>query len=197
MIEDKVKLKNVWEIDEFIIQRAERWWKKAIQEKDPFDKFIAGWISFNTIYNLIARRREHTVQNRNYLRKEYNRVRFTIEIFWTRYNFPIYKNLVNAIQVFVNFNPPISYRDSPVGYNWISTYSQINSVQSALKKNTNTLDILIPMSKIIYAVRCNLFHGEKNEENARDIEVVKLSWIVMKNFYPNILNQCRDFLSRE
>ena len=78
----------------------------------------------------------------------------------------------------------IFYRKSPNDEKWITTSDIIYKIKDDMNNN-NYVDALANTYEIIYHVRCNLFHGDKSNDDKKDIEVISLCWSVMNNSFPS------------
>ncbi len=178
-------IQTIWKLDDFVIKRAKYWWKSARQRDSTFDKFISGWVSFNIIYNFIIRKYRYRINlNNNDIKREVVRVKSTVKFLfnnciWT-------EDLRNSIDALIRLNAPIYYRQYPYEDNWVSTEDIVSQIHEDIRQNKNS-EALIKTYEILYHVRCNLFHGDKSDDNQRDAEFVALCWEVMKNSYPALL----------
>ncbi len=175
---EKIAPVKVGESDKPVIDRANYWWKLAVDRKHPFDKFISGWISFNILYNFITRKNNKTGS-------EAKRVELTVQDLFNESSWS--GDLENSIRALMEYDvgADIWYRESYTN-NWFSTHAIRESIQQALKENKNK-EALVKTYEIIYHVRCNLFHGDKSDDNTRDLNVVNLCWEVMRYSYPPML----------
>lgn len=176
---------SAWELDQFVVKRAEYWWKSARQRKYIFDKFISGWVSFNIIYNFINRKYGRNINlNDRDIMSEVKRVKSTVKYLFNN-NIWSY-DLRNSIEALIELNAPIYYRQYPYENNWISTENIVHEIHEDIRQNKN-VEALVKTYELLYRVRCNLFHGDKSDDNQRDTAVVALCWEVMKNSYPTML----------
>ena len=180
MKKPKNDTQTIFETEISLIDRSKNWWKYAQKGNDDFDKFMFGWISFNILYNFISKK---------FYRKdkltEVNRVKKSIEHFFDGENLWS-EDLKNSINDLIDIDANIFYRISPHDEKWITTSDIIDEIKYDIKRNNN-IDALANTYEIIYRVRCNLFHGDKSNDDERDIEVISLCWRVMNNSFPSLL----------
>jgi hypothetical protein len=176
---EKIRSVKVWEVDKSVINRANYWWLSALKRKHPFDKFISGWISFNVIYNFISRKN-------NKKDGEVERVKSTVKSLFKENSWS--GDLDNSIEALIGFDvgAGIWYRKSATADDWVSAETIRKGIRQSFVEKKN-VEALIKTYEIIYHVRCNLFHGDKSDDNQKDLDVVNLCWDVMKHSYPPML----------
>ncbi len=92
----------------------------------------------------------------------------------------------NTIGALIGLDAPIHYRQYTYKDNWMSTENLVSEIHENIRRNMN-VEALVKTYEILYHVRCNLFHGDKSDDDRRDADVVALCWEVMKNSYPAML----------
>lgn len=136
------------------IQVAASWLKKAETEKDDFDKFISLWFAFNALYNQFFHHSEiDAIYNLIFSHDkkiEYTELRDILTL--------------NSSTFFENR----IIRDCRGNGKDTIEYA------AKLKDNSNSLRYrLFYLLKILYQVRCNLFHGNKMFDSDSDQEIIK------------------------
>ncbi|OYU82543.1 MAG: hypothetical protein CFE24_15060 [Flavobacterium sp. BFFFF2] len=128
------------------------WLKKGDKEKDNFNKFLCYWISFNCYYTSITGN-PYDKQALDAL-KLYQPIEEPFKIMIEKHMI-FFQNLLSVCPILderINPKPPLNFNEITI---------------------SNTIDIL-------YRVRCNLFHGNKDINDKRDIEVISVALPVLE-----------------
>ena len=124
---------------------ASAWIAKGDREDSIFNKFISYWIAFNAFYSYkTTARRERNCLNEIIADQSFNR---TYQTLITQENFQVFQSLI-LVGSIVNVKNP---EESVI----ITDSSNFNEVIN-----------------VLYLIRCNLFHGDKGETEARDVQVI-------------------------
>lgn len=139
---------------------ANRWYEKAVDSEDDFDKFISVWISFNAIYGQKnGRERQKITKVINELDDASIRRILDLE----------------EVTFFQRISPPIRfYTDDGMG--------DTDQSQKALNRNfnQNPRKALEALMYILNKVRNNLFHGSKRLGQERDVETVRNAYPIVR-----------------
>jgi hypothetical protein len=149
---------------------ANRWYEKAELASDSYDKFISAWISFNAIYG-----QEDTISEFT----EKDKIRNVIR--------NLRDSAVDAVmslpevQFFCQISPPIS------GSRYDTSHQQQMLNRNLNYNRRKGLEHLI---LILNTVRNNLFHGSKDVNRTRDLDIVT-------NAYPIVSKLVEEYLMLE
>ncbi len=143
------------------------WYRYGTEINDPFFvKFMAMWMIFNFLYNDHYKRnygngyKKDGIKIDAYCRdKKEILTRVYDKVFKSSF-IEIFKD--NAVNSLGNSNDGIS--------NW----------KILKNKNAAPAERMKALLKIIYIVRCNLFHGWKNPTNERDVELIRCSGEILQ-----------------
>jgi hypothetical protein len=149
------------------LQTANRWYEKAGLASDSYDKFISAWISFNAIYGQEDNISEFTEKNkiRNVIRN-------------------LRESAVDAVMslpevdFFSQINPPIS------GSRFDTSHQQQMLNRNLNYNRRKGLEHLI---LILNTVRNNLFHGSKDVNRTRDLEIVTKAYPIVSKLVEEYL----------
>jgi hypothetical protein len=140
---------------------ANRWYHKALNCEDSFDKFISIWISFNAIYG----KREGS---------EFKKIKTIIR----RFSNEDIKSILSLSEVefFLKVDPPIKYINFEQEVK--STLLEQEEIKRSINRNPS-----LAIEKLMYIlnkVRNNLFHGDKRIESNRDVDIVKNAYPIVR-----------------
>jgi hypothetical protein len=140
---------------------ARRWYEKAVDSDDSFDQFISIWISFNAIY---GRREGKEFRKIKSIINEFNRETITKILSF------------EEVQFFCRIDPPIEFLNMDL------EVEDTSSAQMKLKRNLERQPrfALENLMFILNKVRNNLFHGDKRIERARDVDIVRHAYPIVK-----------------
>lgn len=133
---------------------ARTWYNKAEGSEDPYDRFICLWFAFNALYNEFFQESERDAIYRLVYSNRYRLSNKTMN------------NILNS--PYVEFFKQRIVRDCRRG-------SGRDTSESAAVLRSNSFypkDKLYRLLKILYQVRCNLFHGDKIFGKDSDDQVV-------------------------
>lgn len=157
-------------------------WKKA---NHPFEKLIYFWISFNWFYsNYKDNLWERDIIKKVSRKQEYKDLfvilqdNLSIQTFYAKCN----KKLNWIITPWIpnmpyDIDSAICEEDILINKEWEVKFSKKRIIQQYTQKNDLTQFLLI-----IYQIRCNLFHWNKDPYNLRDTSMVESAWIALKSF---------------
>lgn len=153
--------------------RCSEWYMKSFKEIDPFNSFISIWIGFNVLYN---------INSANI--SEVGRVRSICNLLQNRDQ--IIQELETKLQMRNHFREfTIRLRGGrDVKETFISDYERGN-YQSAFQS----------FLECLYAIRCNLFHGEKSSGSPYQSKLISkchraLTVIISNAFQEYIRSNC-------
>ena len=151
------------------------WYNFGIEHNDPFFvKFVALWMAFNEKYFAYYKEQLKTSENKEYHESE------TIMNYCYK-NRSVFESVHDKV-----FNSEFIqiFKDKPVK-DMKSNFDGSTTHKSLLEKTgiAQTQALL----KTIYRVRCNLLHGSKSPEIARDIELVRCSGEIMEIYMNAIM----------
>jgi hypothetical protein len=140
---------------------ARRWYQKAVDSDDSFDQFISIWISFNAIYG----RRDGS---------EFRKIKSIINEF----NSDTISTILSyeEVRFFCTINPPIQFLNMDL------EIEDTAAAQDKLNRNMvrSPKIALENLMYILNKVRNNLFHGDKRIERARDVDIVRNAYPIVK-----------------
>lgn len=153
---------------------AKKWYDKGQEEQDKFDKFIYHWIAFNALYD----------QNQSERHENKRIVGF------------VSKNYSNKIDILLKMSDPLEiFKQRSVERlgRWnIPKITNTRYHKVFNEKLPNKMRI-INLLLTIYQVRCNLFHGGKNPDGSRSLNLVKAASILLENYLSNFLSKDNAF----
>lgn len=153
-----------------------RWFKKSYEMNNPFDRFIAIWISFNSFYAC------------EYLHE--NEIR-QLKILEDKYK-DIFKSVVDTNKFFFsNFRNYINTKPENPGFIQDLRYSVDKEKH---KKRYYNLTSFCEYLGCVYQVRCNLFHGGKSLADGQDENIVGHSYITLSVFLEKLYKIERVFV---
>jgi hypothetical protein len=128
------------------------WLQKGDNEKDNFNKFLCYWISFNCYYTSITGN-------------------------------PYDKQALDALKLYQPIEEPFRRLIENHNVLFQDLLSVCPIIDEAIKPKPPLIFNQITISNtfdILYRVRCNLFHGNKDINDKRDIEVVSAALPVLE-----------------
>lgn len=141
---------------------AKGWIKKGDQQNNVFDMFISYWIAFNCFYHSRTgkERDSHAIAA-----------------------------LTKDMTLVGTFKGTINAKTLPF-FNTLKDVCPIYKVSDPSKsKNISSVSNFGQVVKAIYQIRCNLVHGDKGEEVARDKKVVKAATPVLEIIVKELVNR--------
>lgn len=164
------------------LEKCINWCVNSIEQKDPFDKFIALWVGFNIIYNLYDAHRNPSIH-----RDEYNDHRKAVqikEIIKGSDLIKVIETKFKVIDLLKQYNISHERNDgSVVHYN----------VELERSYKNNDLDRAFEMFlECLYKIRCNLLHGEKERESYRQRRLLQGCNSALLLVVKNALNKYID-----
>ncbi|WHZ02793.1 hypothetical protein QNH48_28390 [Neobacillus sp. YX16] len=147
---------------------ARRWYQKAVDSNDSFDQFISIWISFNAIY---GRRDGSEFRKIKSIINEFNSDTITSILAY------------EEVRYFYTISPPIQFLNMDL------EIEDTADAQNKLNRNINRSPkiALENLMYILNKVRNNLFHGDKRIERARDVDIVKNAYPIVKEIVKSYL----------
>lgn len=122
-------------------------------KSDPFVRFIASWIAFNSIYESLF------PNNKEYIQID---------------NISNYQELLDAHSQLLS----IAFYENAIDYIAIAG---VYDNRSGRQKTVDQARSLNRVIEAIYQIRCNLFHGSKDRSNDRDRELCIAGFVVITN----------------
>jgi hypothetical protein len=154
-------------------ERIKKWFKRSQSDKqednyDNFDKFIALWIAFNGWANIETNKTKDSE-----LIKEVSKSGGVLG-----------KNYKRLLKDDSNFRSNVEALKSasPV-------YDMRYLNDSDKAKEISNIENLGEVLKVIYQIRCNLFHGAKDLEDTRDNNLVKLAYDILTELFKKIVEE--------
>ncbi len=149
--------------------KIHEWWLKGRKEEDPFDKYVSIFITYNMLYNLYAKTRyPGTDSSRDDRGKAIRMLELVSE--------PgrLVHRLDDYLGDYLNFIPIYSeeYWEGKIGIP-ISDALRFAYREGWAKE---TIELLL---KWLYKVRCNLFHGDKDYDDAKQSKLLKMSSTIL------------------
>jgi len=129
------------------------WITKGDSEENLFNKFICYWISFNCFYN-------------NYTGKTIDREALN--------------DLKNRRKILSTYEVITTVPKNLELLKELQNICPLRSVKNNSIKNIDDTNSFAQVVDVIYQIRCNLFHGGKEETNERDIQVVTAATPVLE-----------------
>lgn len=145
------------------IRYATNWVKVAIESDDPYDRFVYAFFALNALYN------------KYYKNSERQAIK---SLFYDRFKNKQFRKKVDSIMdleaydYFVKRRPirNCRYVEGVTEPRYYDTACDTYSLADYDAKTSN-----ISMLMIIYQIRCNLFHGNKQYHNHDDMEIMENS----------------------
>lgn len=135
-----------------------RWFSKAAMATNPYDRFIAYWISFNAIYETYRKastKELRAVQDCLAKMVRPRKARSLVHNHRSLFDFMANTGIVH--------HPP-SGKSRPVAA----------ELQAGLSKpKPDYKEIISRAGAVLYAVRCNLFHGDYNFDDPANIDTIR------------------------
>lgn len=146
-----------------VLERIEGWKEKAQSDDDQFNRFMSLWIAYNMIYCLYSKHvkpRESKIKNdsKKAIRMK-NLISGSDEL--RQYLISVAPNLIDILNHF---------RDEKWGNDNITLKIHLENFY----RNSNYENLLDIYLKILYKIRCNLFHGEKSYYSQRQHQLLEL-----------------------
>lgn len=137
-------------VDNQVLERAEQWQEKANNQNNSFDRFISLWIAYNMVYGLYSKKEcpnESPMENEG---GKAIRIKKLI-----RDSEPLKQYL---IQITPEFAEMLNiFREEHWKKDKISLREHLLNA-SKKRSYEHLLDTIL---KLLYKIRCNLFHGQK------------------------------------
>jgi len=171
--------KMVWVTRTYLINKASEWIRKGDHENYPFNGFFSYFVAYNILYNLYARIKNPSV---DLTTNDKNRSVKVHELIRDPGLF-IHSNDVNIrsfIYLLRKFRKEKWTRKSKESINDSLERSYINRNYKLV-----TRDVL----RMLYKLRCNMFHGEKNMNAPNQHELIEVSNKILKTILSEIFLQ--------
>jgi len=137
-----------------------RWFSKAASATNPYDRFIAYWISFNAIYESYRKASTGELAAMKDCLADLVRPRKARSLVHNRR--PLFDFMANTG---IMHHPP-SGKSRPVAA----------ELQAELSKpKPDYKEIISRAGVVLYAVRCNLFHGDYNFDDPANIRSIRIA----------------------
>lgn len=138
-------------------EATQAWLERAEQQHDPFDRFIALWVAFNVLYGSLYRETERQAIG-DYLYSHRPPRRIIKQILDRPAVLFFHHRIIRDVRSL--HDPHRGIRD---------TFEAAITLRAVANPPAARLVALV---RILYQVRCNLFHGQKLYDREADEEVV-------------------------
>lgn len=169
----------VWIDRTYLINKASEWISKGDNENDPFNRFFSYFVAHNILYNLYARINnpsiDLTINDKNRSIKVHELIR--------DHRLFIHSNDVD-IRSFICLLR--KFRKEK----WtIKSKESINDSLERSYLNRNYKLVTRDVLRMLYKLRCNMFHGEKNMNAPNQRELIEVSNKILKTILNEIFLQ--------
>ncbi|MDD2745571.1 MAG: HEPN domain-containing protein [Candidatus Gracilibacteria bacterium] len=179
------KLSDSGDVENRIIS----WYKKGEQEKDAFDRYIYFWIAFNGYY--YAYRLDTNSKLKNDYKifldgksdSENQQIQFVAKEFKETFQKKIADETIDSFDSFFDFQ---KNRKHSLGTGGVINLMANETVNYKQKEKLGQL------LKMLYQIRCNLFHGGKCADIENDKKLVKEGSAVLQFFLERVLELNED-----
>jgi hypothetical protein len=155
---------------------------KGDHENEVFNKFFSYFVAYNIVYNLYARLKKPSVDLSTWDSERAVKIK---EIINNQMEFVF--SIDNDIQLFINLLRNFTKEK------WAKKSSEyINDSLERSYQNRNYSLIIRDVLRMLYKLRCNLFHGGKNMEAPNQQELMDISAIILKAFLIYFINRLND-----
>ena len=166
---------------DFLISKASEWISKGDHENDPFNRFFSYFLAYNALYNLYAKMKDPYVDLSIGDKSRASKIKELI---------------INPNQLVHSVDEDIKSFITLLKYfrkeKWTKKSSEyINDSLERSYNNRNYTLVLRDILRMLYKLRCNLFHGEKNINAQNQRELMDVSNKILKTILNNILNRLR------
>jgi hypothetical protein len=137
-------------------------------------EFIQDWVSFNACYNAAGGKSERDrVTN---IIREYIAPGEATQLL---------QNLASAVEYFSRLPPG---DDRRAAHNPNFRRQSTEDLQVVNDVSATPVERLARLMSVVYQVRCNLMHGDKDPDSKRDRELVKYSRVVLQQVLSSVLS---------
>ena len=160
-----VSSQGVWVTEEYLNNLVDHWFRRAVGENiqfDDFDRFVSLWIAFNAWGNYV-------------LSKDNDRQMIEAAKIDTRLN-TWFQNLMRSDPSFMT-EVKMLKDQCPV----TRSKRYRGSYEATIANVNNFPEVL----EVIYAIRCNLFHGEKQFDSPRNRQLVSHALVILSKLFAN------------
>ncbi len=161
-----------------LLNKIKEWQEKSKNETDPFNKYVSIFIAYNIFYNLLEKTKNPTANLKN---GDAKRAINTIQLMNDTDNSELLKRLQPLLKAYLELIPIYSEEywsnKIPISDELKKSYHE--------QKSTKTIDLLL---KWLYAVRCNLVHGDKNYQDSKQKKLLELSSNLLDPILHTLLN---------
>lgn len=161
-------------IDEKVLERVKQWQIKASQENNSFNRFISLWIAYNMIYGIYSKK-EYPLESFDKNNDGEKAVRIKNLLINSE---PLKQYLIQNTSELADSLAP--FREEYWKKDQISLIKHLHNA-SRKRSYEHLIDTIL---KILYKIRCNLFHGEKEFLNGSQNELLR----ICSNILEEILN---------
>ncbi|MBC8490682.1 MAG: hypothetical protein ISS16_04405 [Ignavibacteria bacterium] len=196
-------------IDEFI----GRWKQKSFNDENIFDKFISFYIGHNALVNNFYDFKERLVEGNEKIKKDsYKMKDFVIKQFnkgemekivssqKMKDNIEVIKNIINEGEYIYNFDRLAAeshnfYYKKKIKENKLKL-SSLDDKEYLDDLNSESYEsVFKAIVKIIYKVRCNLFHGDKKfVTNGKQERNIKVALNCLKEINHSVTQKWNEFI---
>lgn len=158
---------NYIALKEFEICKIIEWIKKSEKEKDGFNKFFAIWVAFNNFYNICSDKKS-----------EKKRIEESLRFLEKEDKEKIIEKLSDDINNWLDTIAVLRFRYGNENLNEkCKEYLKNGKYECALKY----------LMFCLYAIRCNLFHGEKRVQSDRQNTILIQAYKFLKTIFSVLL----------
>lgn len=150
---------------------ARKWLRKAMHEEDAFDKFVYAWFAFNALYSEnMSERNSSSIRN-----TELDAIILTVQNQFRMIDSRARVAFINSEYVQFFENRVIRNMRNP-NFDTSENHKRLKNSNISEKQKFEAL------FKILYIVRCNLFHGNKLFDRDSDMTVMKNASMVLTEY---------------
>lgn len=163
----------------YLNNKASEWISKGAHENDPFNRFFSYFVTYNILYNLYARIKNPSVDLST---NDKNRSVKVHELIKDPRQF-IHENdddIHSFIRMLRKFRKE----------KW--TVNSAESINDSLERsyiNRNYKLVIRDVLRMLYKLRCNMFHGEKDMNTPNQHELIETSNTILITIINEIIQQ--------
>lgn len=159
-----------------MLRLADSWLRKSEKEKDPFDKYISGFVSFNVLYNMIALERDSRA---DLTTGDGRRVLESSNVISDKCG--LVRRIAPLLAIYLRLIP--AFREEYWGRTRIPISQELKNAVANDKPDLVVWYLLM----WLYKVRCNLFHGEKDYDDEKQKVIVTHSYELLNEVLSDII----------
>lgn len=156
---------NIWFLKESEVRKILEWIKKSEMERDGFNKFFSLWVAFNVFYNLYSDESS-----------EKNKVKDVLNLLERQEKKEIVEKLRKKVENWFSDVHVLRIR-------YGNRYEEVKEKCKGFLEKEDYEKTLEYLMLCLYAVRCNLFHGEKRLTNRRQNKLLNQAYNILKTIF--------------